>query len=167
MDRRVAYSHVFEHSWDVSKFVTDGNRLTIPSDWNEDLQQLIKDCWDNDPLKRPSFKEIEERIEAVWREMHAKRLEEKNLNQTKQEDSSSEEEQIKTVSEVTLTSDEPKPVQPVTSVQPAEDEHKPLIQEVEADTTIDTGVLVNEPEDTNTIDLTQDAVINQLLDDVM
>jgi len=42
--------------------IMNGLRPTIPSDANQDYTNLIKDCWQNDPLKRPNFPEIYQRL---------------------------------------------------------------------------------------------------------
>ncbi|KAF2075746.1 hypothetical protein CYY_002928 [Polysphondylium violaceum] len=42
--------------------IMNGLRPTIPPDSNQDYTNLIKDCWQNDPLKRPAFPEIYQRL---------------------------------------------------------------------------------------------------------
>ena len=47
--------------------VLSGGRPPIPKyDWPEDLVELIKECWHDDPGKRPSIEAVNERLRA-WR----------------------------------------------------------------------------------------------------
>ncbi|ELP83460.1 serine-threonine protein kinase, putative [Entamoeba invadens IP1] len=79
MTRKVPYlSQTFNHSWDVSDFVIKGGRLDIPKNFPEGISQLIADCWDNDPNKRPKFPEIRDRIEAIWNGLYKKYLDDKS-----------------------------------------------------------------------------------------
>jgi len=45
----------FGSPWQISQFVTAGNRLEIPKTFPEEIQILISKCWDNDPNSRPTF----------------------------------------------------------------------------------------------------------------
>ncbi|EGG24144.1 leucine-rich repeat-containing protein [Cavenderia fasciculata] len=49
--------------------VVNGERPEIPESCPPAYSQLVQDCWQNDPLKRPPFHEIEERILALVSEM--------------------------------------------------------------------------------------------------
>jgi hypothetical protein len=66
----------FSHSWDVAKFVIDGNREAIPAGCPYDYATLLRQCWDQDPENRPSIQEV---LEALT-EMYNRGLE----NETKQ-----------------------------------------------------------------------------------
>ena len=43
---------------DIKEYVLDGNRLHIDETMPELLKSLIEECWNENPLKRPSFKDI-------------------------------------------------------------------------------------------------------------
>ncbi len=47
--------------------VLSGGRPAIPKyDWPEEIVVLIKQCWDADPLKRPSIESVRDTLRA-WR----------------------------------------------------------------------------------------------------
>ena len=50
---------------DLRRQIANGWRPEIPCYVAEQYQQLIKECWDHDPLKRPKFREIYDRLTRV------------------------------------------------------------------------------------------------------
>jgi len=59
----------FEHHEDYGEFlkavIDQEERPPIPPELDSKIAQLIKDCWQPDPLKRPSFDEILPRVYAL------------------------------------------------------------------------------------------------------
>lgn len=59
----------FEKYNDVKEFVTAvakfNERPTIPNGIPESLSELMRECWDKDPEKRPEFTEIVDRLSTV------------------------------------------------------------------------------------------------------
>merc|ERR1711871_1603249 len=64
----------------IQREIMDGLRPVIPppgppssnaGGMTESLRQLIQDCWDTDPEKRPSFERILQRLETVRRDILA------------------------------------------------------------------------------------------------
>src|SRR5947207_2607612 len=51
-----------EHDTDLIYEIIDGKRPEITSDTPECFANLVKGCWDPDPLKRPSILEIENTV---------------------------------------------------------------------------------------------------------
>ena len=47
----------------------DGLRPTVEESWNASLVELMRECWDVSPSKRPTFSEIELRLRAVIAEL--------------------------------------------------------------------------------------------------
>lgn len=47
--------------------VREGLRPKLPADLNSELKELIEQCWHTNPLKRPAFPEICERLERIQR----------------------------------------------------------------------------------------------------
>ena len=45
--------------------ILEGARPSIPDDLDEDLKQLMIECWDEDQTKRPDFSNIVQRLQAV------------------------------------------------------------------------------------------------------
>ncbi len=45
--------------------VINGIRPVIPSEVHPLLSKIIKDCWNNDPTKRPSFSWIEDQLLSI------------------------------------------------------------------------------------------------------
>jgi hypothetical protein len=55
---------------DVKRRVTlEGYRLTQPPKCPENIYAIMLDCWNQDPQKRPSFKEILIRLKEIDREI--------------------------------------------------------------------------------------------------
>ena len=54
-----------EHSWEVARFVLEGNRDKIPKDCPAQFKTLIEQCWSQEPNQRPEFKEIVMRLEQM------------------------------------------------------------------------------------------------------
>lgn len=54
---------------EIAKFVTKGNRPTIPGGISGELRDLITQCWDADPAKRPKFDTITEKLMALFQEL--------------------------------------------------------------------------------------------------
>eukprot|EP00803_Ostreobium_quekettii_P000213 evm.model.scf_46EXC.5 EVM.evm.TU.scf_46EXC.5 scf_46EXC:142986-145882(-) len=48
-----------------AKNVVKGMRPPIPEEWPADLVDLVKDCWHQDPDKRPTMKEVIPRLEQL------------------------------------------------------------------------------------------------------
>jgi hypothetical protein len=44
---------------------SQGLRPEIPADCAPDCAQLIRECWDQDPSKRPPFSEIVQRLKTM------------------------------------------------------------------------------------------------------
>jgi len=57
-----------EHSWEVARFVLEGNREKIPKDCPPEFKELIELCWTQNPSQRPEFKEIVHRLEQMLEE---------------------------------------------------------------------------------------------------
>ena len=55
-----------EHDTDLIYEIIDGKRPEITSDTPECFANLMKRCWDPDPLKRPSILEIEDTVRKWW-----------------------------------------------------------------------------------------------------
>ena len=54
--------------WEESQIpleVTNGERPDIPSDCNPFFKELIIQCWQGEPTKRPSFSIILERMKGI------------------------------------------------------------------------------------------------------
>jgi len=118
MQRKIPYTdETFTHSWDISDFVTKGNRLQIPKTFPEEIQKIIAECWVADPASRPKFPEIEERMESLWKDMYQKHVAEKQLKkENSKKEESEEEEEVKPVQEFKLDLDEPKKTDETTSI---------------------------------------------------
>jgi serine/threonine protein kinase len=58
------YKHI-EHSWEIARFVMEGNREKIPKDCPSDFKELIEQCWSQEPNQRPEFQEIATRLEQM------------------------------------------------------------------------------------------------------
>ena len=58
-----------EHDINLIYQIIDGKRPEITSDTPEFFANLMKRCWDSDPLKRPSITEIQETI-FQWFDAH-------------------------------------------------------------------------------------------------
>lgn len=43
----------------------EGLRPPVPIAWHEDMVNLLNDCWDDNPKKRPTFKEIRKALEVM------------------------------------------------------------------------------------------------------
>lgn len=56
----------FNHVWDVTKYVIDGNREAIPAGCPADFADLITGCWHPDPEKRLSVRTIIDRLENMY-----------------------------------------------------------------------------------------------------
>ncbi len=56
----------FNHVWDVTKFVIDGNREVIPAGCPADYAELITGCWDPDPQKRLTLDVIIARLNVMY-----------------------------------------------------------------------------------------------------
>jgi len=54
----------------VQTFLCAGNRPLLPNDCPKFLSDLIEDCWNQDPLKRPEFKEISALLEENLQYRH-------------------------------------------------------------------------------------------------
>jgi tRNA A-37 threonylcarbamoyl transferase component Bud32 len=58
------YKHI-EHSWEIARFVMEGNREKIPKDCPSEFKELIEQCWSQEPNQRPEFQEIVTRLEQM------------------------------------------------------------------------------------------------------
>eukprot|EP01119_Soliformovum_irregulare_P026187 TRINITY_DN9933_c0_g1_i3.p1 TRINITY_DN9933_c0_g1~~TRINITY_DN9933_c0_g1_i3.p1 ORF type:complete len:774 (-),score=142.82 TRINITY_DN9933_c0_g1_i3:70-2151(-) len=54
---------------ETAEFVTEGGRMKKPKDCPDEVYQMMLDCWDREPEKRPTFSEIVKRIEKIIEEM--------------------------------------------------------------------------------------------------
>jgi len=58
----------FTKPWDIAHFVVKGDRLPIPSDMPALYAQIMCECWQQDPSKRPTFaqvvKELQDAVDA-------------------------------------------------------------------------------------------------------
>lgn len=59
------YSHL-EHSWDVAKFVSEGNREEIGIDCPAGYKRIIEMCWAQNPEDRPTSEELLEELEQLY-----------------------------------------------------------------------------------------------------
>jgi tRNA A-37 threonylcarbamoyl transferase component Bud32 len=59
------YSHL-EHSWDVAKFVSEGNREEIGIDCPAGYKRIIEICWAQNPEERPTSEELLEELEQLY-----------------------------------------------------------------------------------------------------
>jgi len=50
------------------RVVSNGERPPLGKKWPEALCRLITDCWDSDHMKRPTFGQIERRIQLMMNE---------------------------------------------------------------------------------------------------
>jgi tRNA A-37 threonylcarbamoyl transferase component Bud32/uncharacterized cupredoxin-like copper-binding protein len=58
------YQHI-EHSWEIARFIIEGNREKVPKDCPAEYAHLIEECWAQDPDQRPDFQHIVERLEKM------------------------------------------------------------------------------------------------------
>jgi serine/threonine protein kinase len=58
------YQHI-EHSWEIARFIIEGNREKIPKDCPAEYAHLIEECWAQEPNQRPDFQHIVERLEKM------------------------------------------------------------------------------------------------------
>src|SRR5205814_4110508 len=63
-----------EHDTDLIYKIIDGKRPEITRDTPECYANLMKRCWDSDPLKRPSILEIKKTVSNWWRRYEYKYL---------------------------------------------------------------------------------------------
>lgn len=56
---------------DIIVDVVDGKRPTIPAHCPSDIIALIQDCWHQDRTMRPSFSQVGDRLEVLWRNYDA------------------------------------------------------------------------------------------------
>ncbi|ELP87120.1 tyrosine kinase, putative, partial [Entamoeba invadens IP1] len=68
--RAVPYTS-FKYKWEVSAYVAAGNRLPIPKDFPSGMGELIEKCWGQDPLNRPTFKEIADEMHEIWLQQYS------------------------------------------------------------------------------------------------
>ncbi|KAH3765649.1 tyrosine protein kinase [Pelomyxa schiedti] len=59
---------LFKSFYQVSQFIMEGKRRPIPDSCPSDYARLVTDCWQQDPSARPSFKEIESRVQVIMEE---------------------------------------------------------------------------------------------------
>lgn len=52
----------------LTRILTEKSRLEIPEDCPREYTQLMSDCWDEDPKKRPAFSQIIPRLEGFAKE---------------------------------------------------------------------------------------------------
>ena len=62
--RQLPFSE-YRFSYEVVQAVRAGERPVLPDDCEETLKSLIKDCWKGEPAQRPSFCDIEHRLEEL------------------------------------------------------------------------------------------------------
>jgi len=67
---------------EIIRAVEKGDYPEIPDSCDPDFAKLIKDCWNNDPLKRPEFKEILDRLEAIKSKGNSETSESETSNNT-------------------------------------------------------------------------------------
>ena len=64
------YSFVFK----VERYLGEGKRLDRPIHSSREIYQLMRDCWELEPEKRPSFRELSEdlnkQLETIDRESY-------------------------------------------------------------------------------------------------
>ncbi|KAL7716776.1 Protein kinase [Entamoeba marina] len=167
LTRKIPYTgSTFQHSWDVSSFVSEGKRLPILDEFPNEMKTVIAESWDQDPSKRPTFREIDARVESVWKEFHEKHLEEKRIKRQQNPkpprpsvlgDSSSD---ISSVKEETLTT----PLindEEVDSTSTVNDQPRKIEHEISRSSLIN---ITDAP--TTDLDLTQDDVLSHLVDDI-
>ena len=49
----------------VVEFVKSGNRMTLSTNIPKGIQDLIHQCWDQDPVKRPTFAETSKLLKEI------------------------------------------------------------------------------------------------------
>lgn len=52
----------FKYAWDVADFVIQGKRLPIPDNCPQMLQDLISQCWAQNPEDRPTMAEVVKKL---------------------------------------------------------------------------------------------------------
>jgi serine/threonine protein kinase len=62
---RVAMEGEHEQLLDYARQVANGHREPLPSYWPSVVKQLISDCWAQDPIQRPGFKDVMKRLYAL------------------------------------------------------------------------------------------------------
>lgn len=72
LTEKVPYSNNpdFVQPWDISRFVSSGNRLPIPDSCPPDFAELIRKCWAHDPSARTSFASASLVLEAIFTKIH-------------------------------------------------------------------------------------------------
>lgn len=55
----------------IERVIMNGERPLIPRYWPIRLQHLISECWDNNPIQRPSFNVIVNKMELIKREIES------------------------------------------------------------------------------------------------
>ena len=53
-------------SVEVQHFVKSGNRMTISDKLTKEIRKLIKQCWDQDPERRPNFGAISKTVTEAY-----------------------------------------------------------------------------------------------------
>ncbi|POG62771.1 hypothetical protein GLOIN_2v1693258, partial [Rhizophagus irregularis DAOM 181602=DAOM 197198] len=68
-----------EHNVELIYEIIDGKRPEITNDTPECFANLMKKCWDSDPLKRPTSYEIEQSLNKMYGDEVFKQAEKKRL----------------------------------------------------------------------------------------
>eukprot|EP01136_Pigoraptor_vietnamica_P006164 Opistho-1_new@38745 len=61
------YADAFEYEDAIARAVAEGFRHPIPADCPQELRELIRRCWEEDPSRRPSFDEARKELERLKR----------------------------------------------------------------------------------------------------
>jgi serine/threonine protein kinase len=61
-----------EHPIYDYSIVLGGGRPELPDDLNQELKELVLDCWQHDPELRPTASDVQGRLERLWDELSLK-----------------------------------------------------------------------------------------------
>ncbi|ELP89534.1 serine/threonine protein kinase HT1, putative [Entamoeba invadens IP1] len=56
----------FKFPWTIAEYVIRGNRLPKPDEMSQGLFDIISNCWNSDPIKRCSIKEVIYKLELIY-----------------------------------------------------------------------------------------------------
>jgi serine/threonine protein kinase len=61
------YKDIYEHNYDLAMRIVNGMRPKIVSGTPSEYVELMKQCWDADPLNRPDISTYYEKVKKMWK----------------------------------------------------------------------------------------------------
>ena len=52
---------------DTVQYINSGYRLEKPENTPDDVYEIMSNCWKNNPEERPSFSDIYQTLDKIWR----------------------------------------------------------------------------------------------------